>query len=132
MSQIPATITQIQKESSLHIVQFDFQGTILKMMSLELNPNIQVGTKVLLNIKPTHMALAKEFSGEVSYSNQIQAQVQSCEVGKLLASVLLKAHDIALESVITKDSCVRMNIQPNDTLTILIKASELSIAKVLS
>lgn len=131
MSQIIAKVSQIQKEQNLHIVKFDFEGTALKMMSLDLNDKIKIGTKVALNIKPTHMALARDFSGEVSYSNKIQAKVIKVDNGKLLSSIELQVHDVVLESVITSDSSKRMNIKIDDELTILVKASELSISKVL-
>lgn len=131
MSQIIAKVSQIQKEQNLHIVKFDFEGTALKMMSLDLNDKIKIGTKVALNIKPTHMALARDFSGEVSYSNKIQAKVIKVDNGKLLSSIELQVHDVVLESVITSDSSKRMNIKTDDELTILVKASELSISKVL-
>lgn len=131
MSQIIAKVSQIQKEQNLHIVKFDFEGTALKMMSLDLNDKIKIGTKVALNIKPTHMALARDFSGEVSYSNKIQAKVIKVDNGKLLSSIELQVHDVVLESVITSDSSKRMNIKMDDELTILVKASELSISKVL-
>lgn len=131
MSQILAKVSQIQKEQNLHIVKFDFEGTALKMMSLDLNDKIKIGTKVALNIKPTHMALARDFSGEVSYSNKIQAKVIKVDNGKLLSSIELQVHDVVLESVITSDSSKRMNIKTDDELTILVKASELSISKVL-
>lgn len=131
MSQIIAKVSQIQKEQNLHIVKFDFEGTALKMMSLDLNDKIKIGTNVALNIKPTHMALARDFSGEVSYSNKIQAKVIKVDNGKLLSSIELQVHDVVLESVITSDSSKRMNIKIDDELTILVKASELSISKVL-
>jgi molybdopterin-binding protein len=132
MSQIIAHITHIQQEKNLHLVTFDFNTTPLTMMSLELNDTIKVGAKVVLNVKPTHITLVKSFTGEISHSNQIQAKVKHIEEGKLLCAIQLYVHDIVLESITTQASCTRMNLQKDDEVTILIKASELSIAKVLS
>ena len=132
MSALIATIISIENEGNLNIVEFNFLGNTLKMMSLDLNQKVKVGALVSLDIKPTQIALAKEFEGIVSFSNQIKAKVTSCENGKLLSSIQLAIKDVNIESIITAKSSKKMNIQENDELTILIKASDLSIKEVLS
>ncbi len=132
MSQIKATITRIDTVESLNIVTFDFYGTLLKMMSLDLGEEIQVGSKVTLAVKPSHVAIAKEFSGMVSYSNQLKATIQSCNNGKLLSSIELRIEDAMLESIITLDSVLKMDLKAGDEVTAMIKASELSIVDVFN
>jgi len=131
MSQIKAIITQIETVDNLNIVKFDFCGHGLKMMSLGLSSEISVGKEVILSIKPTHIAIGKDFSGLVSYSNQIKAKITSCENGKLLSSIKLSVEDVVLESIITVESTLRMDLKVDDDVTMMIKASELSILKVL-
>jgi molybdopterin-binding protein len=133
MSQIIARIKKINSiDNSLNIVEFDFAGLTLKMMSLDLNKDVQVGKKVQLSVKPTNIAIAKNLSGEISLSNQIVAKIQSIENGVLLSSIILEAKDTSFESIITADSSKRMNLQKNDEVIILIKASDLSIQEVLN
>ena len=132
MSQLIATIKKINSIDNLNIVEFDFHGLTLKMMSLDLNANVQVGKKVKLSIKPTNISLAKNLIGEISLSNQIVATIQSLKNGQLLTSVILKVHDTILESIITVNSSKRMNLQIGEVVTILIKASNLSIGEVLN
>jgi len=131
MSQIKATITQINTVDNLNIVTFDFHGTMLKMMSLDLMSGVEVGKKVMLAVKPTHIAIAKEFTGILSYSNQIKTVVQSCEEGILLTSVKLLAADVLLESIITSQSASIMGLKAGDEVSAIIKASEVSIAGLL-
>lgn len=131
MSQIKAIITCIDSVESLNIVTFDFHGTALKMMSLDLSEEIGVGRKVILAVKPSHIAIAKEFSGIVSYSNQLKATIHSCDNGKLLSSIKLRIEDVMLESIITLDSVLKMDLKAGDEVTAMIKASELSIVEVL-
>ncbi len=131
MSQIKATIIRIETVESLNIVTFDFHGTLLKMMSLDLSDEVQVGKKVTLAVKPSHIAIAKDFSGIVSYSNQLQATIESCNNGKLLSSIRLRVGDVLLESIITFDSVLQMDLKEGDAVTAMIKASELSIVEVL-
>lgn len=132
MSKLIATIKKINSIDNLNIVEFEFLGTTLKMMSLDLSSNIQIGKKVRLSVKPSNISIAKNFTGEISLSNQLVAIIQNIENGKLLSSVSLKISDFLLESIITVDSSKRMNLQIGDEVKILIKASNLSIEEVLN
>jgi molybdopterin-binding protein len=132
MSKLIATIKKINNIDNLNIVEFEFLGTTLKMMSLDLSSNIQIGKKVRLSVKPSNISIAKNFTGEISLSNQLVAIIQNIENGKLLSSVSLKISDFLLESIITVDSSKRMNLQIGDEVKILIKASNLSIEEVLN
>ncbi len=131
MNRFQATITQIESEGSLHIVTFDFEGTQLRMMSLELGAEVRVGSVVILTIKSTYIALAKAFQGEVSYTNLIPATITQIQQGKLLSSIGLDAGGYRLESIITRGSAERMKLVADDKVTMLIKASELSIVEVV-
>jgi molybdopterin-binding protein len=131
MSKIKARIVKIENLENLNIVSFSFFDTTLTMMSLELKEEVQEGKEVLLNIKATTVAIAKNLSGEISYSNQIDTQILSIDMGELLCSICLQKEDIKFESIITAKSAKRLNIQNNDKVTALIKASEISIAEVL-
>lgn len=130
MNKIPATVTQIENVDSLHIVSFDFHGEVLKMMSLELN-NIEVGTRVNLLIKPTHVGIGKNVQGKTSFSNALRGNLVDMERGKLLANIKLKVYDILLESIITMESFRDMDLQLTDELTIFIKSSDIAIAEVI-
>ena len=132
MSQFVATIKKINSIDNLNIVEFDFHGLTLKMMSLDLNADVQVGKKVKLSVKPTNISIAKNLIGEISLSNQIVATIENLENGQLLSSVSLKVHNTLLESIITVDSSKRMNLQIGEVVTILKKASNLSIGEVLN
>jgi len=131
MNTIVAEVKEIKNVDNLNIVKFYFAGTTLSMMSLELNENIKVGAKVKLITKPTHVAIAKDFSGEVSYSNQLDAKIIHVENGELLSSIKIRIWETTLESIITKDSSERMNLHAGDEVTAFIKANELSIVEVL-
>lgn len=132
MSQFVATIKKIDNVDSLNIVEFAFYGVALKMMSLDLNSNMQIGKRVLLSVKPTNIVIGKNLIGDISLANKIVATIEQIENGKLLSSILLKVDDIFLESIITCESSSRMNLQLGDEVTIFIKASDLSIEEVLN
>ena len=131
MSQLNATITAIQKQDSLHIVTFNAQGFELHMMSLELNSNVIVGANVLLGVKASSVAIAKKFCGQLSYSNQLDLEIQEIDEGALLCSLQLASKELQLESIITKASKSRMSLKISDRVTALIKSSDLYIVEVL-
>jgi len=131
MSQFNATITEIQTHDSINIVTFSAHNFILHMMSLELHENIVVGTKVSLGVKASSVAIAKEFNGQLSYSNQLNLKIQEINEGALLCSLQLEFEKFELESIITKASKNRMNLKKSDFVTALIKSSDLYIIEVL-
>lgn len=131
MNKLEATVSKIDSLENLTIVQFDFLGITLSMMSLGLS-NIKVGTKVILNINASHIAIAKDLKGEISLSNKLECIIEKLDKGKLLSSLTLRIKDTKITSIITTNSVNRMNLCQNDKVIALIKASELSIQKVIT
>lgn len=131
MSQFRAIISDIQSEGSIHIVSFRAAGFTLKMISLTLPVNITLHSEVILGVKATAVALAKECSGLLSFSNQPSLEISKIEEGKLLTSLLLVAKDFEIESIITTASKEKMHLQEAQTVTALIKSSDLFIVEVL-
>ncbi len=132
MSYIEVTIKDIQSVDNLNIVKFDLLEDELTMMSLELSNKIIVGKKVKLVVKPTYITIGKKFIGELSISNQLKAKIINIENGKLLSSIILKLHDTILESIITVASSISMDLQIDDEVIVMIKASDLSILEVIN
>ena len=130
MNRLSAVVTDIVGEQNLHIISFDFQGISLSMMGLDLPFGLHVGSSVVLGAKPSHIAIAKNLSGELSYSNQLEATIANIENGKLLSSIILHVKGVSLQSFITCKSSLRMNLQAGDEVKLLIKASELFILEV--
>jgi molybdopterin-binding protein len=101
------------------------------MMSLDIDPKIEIGTKVKLIIKPSHVAIAKDLQGEVSYSNILKSKIISCHNGEVLSSIKLGYFDATIESIITLNSSKRMGLKEGDEVLALIKASEISIGEIV-
>jgi len=132
MSKIIAKVVGIQSVESLNLVSFECRDTILTMVSLELENEISIGREVLLDAKPTSIAVGKNIQGELSYSNQLNVKIASLSAGELLCSLKLQFHDFVLESVITTATQKRINLQANDEVIALINSTDLFIEKVLS
>ncbi|MFT5662411.1 MAG: molybdopterin-binding protein [Sulfurimonas sp.] len=132
MSILRASIKKIQNVENLNLVTFDFNGIDLKMMSLGLGEEVQVGKQVTLAIKPSSIAIAKEFSGKVSYANKIHASILEVNNGELLSSIKLQANGNIFESLITCEVSKQMKLEVGDKVIALLKASELSISEIIS
>ena len=129
MNTLKATITDIKSVDNLNIVTFKSNGLPLKMMSLDLSNSIEIGKDVVLYVKPTAVGIGKNISGMFSYSNRLNAVVESIDNGELLSSIGLRIYNTILESIITVDSSKAMELKVQDEVVVLIKSSDLYIMK---
>ncbi|AXX92313.1 transporter [Malaciobacter molluscorum LMG 25693] len=130
MNNLEATVSKIDTIDNLNIVEFKFYDVTLSMMSLDLY-NIKVNTDVILTIKASNIAIAKEFQGQISLANSIACKIIQLEIGKLLTSIKLKHKNSTFTSIITSKSAKRMNLALNDNVNAVFKSSELSIKEVI-
>lgn len=126
-----ARVKDIKTIDILNIVEFDFNNITLKMMSLELHKEVKLESKVKLLVKPSNVIISKNYIEDISLSNQTLAKIVAIENGELLSSISLKIGDTTFESIITKESSKRLDLQEGNIVNILIKASDLSILRVL-
>jgi len=131
MNTIRAKITKINGIDNINLISFIVEEEEFMMMSLELNPALQVGSEVILGIKATTVSLAKEKNTMLSISNQFPVQITRVDNGALLSSVKFSFSGIGMESIITKSSAIRMELKPEDEVVALVKASDLSIVEIL-
>lgn len=130
MNYLVAKVTNIENTQNLHIVEFEIENQNLYMMSLEI-PNIQVGLSVKLAIKPMSIAIAKRFSGSISFSNKLFATVKKIDAGELLCSVKLDFKENELEAVMTNRAIQNMHLGVDDAVVLFIKASDVFIKEVV-
>ena len=130
MNHINAIITDIKTSKNISIVTFEANGHLLKMMALGLAKPIQVGSKVILGVKASNIAIAKDLRGDFSISNRLHVKIEKINYGELLCAVFFRFDKQLLESIITRDSAETMGLHVDDTIMALIKSSELSIIEV--
>lgn len=130
MNYLDGVVSDIQNSDSLHIAEFEVEDTHLYMMSLEI-PTIHRGLHVRLAIKPLNIAIAKRFSGSISFSNKLFAIVKEINEGELLCSVRVNFKGHELEAVMSKKALENMHLKVGDTVVLFIKASDVFIKEVL-
>jgi len=131
MSHIQADIIQIQNVENLHILTLQSAQNTLSVMSLELNPKIQIGSRVTLTVKPTAVAIAKHSSKDLSFSNQLPSKILSLELGKLLCNLVVAFESYQIESIISTSEAQRMQLQAGMDIVTLINSSDLAIEEIL-
>ncbi|SFV67205.1 TOBE [hydrothermal vent metagenome] len=97
------------------------------MLSLELEPNLKIGTVINLAIKATHVAIAKDLKGLLSLENRLKGTVVSIENGEILSSICLDIEGFLVESIISTESTKMMNLQIDDIIVVLINSADISI-----
>ncbi len=130
MNRIEAIVTDIEYFDNITIVSFEADEQSMRMMSLELDDTIVIGSKVILGIKASNIALAKDLNGLLSISNQLKVTVESLTNGKLLSSIKFSFAGSLIESIITRESSQKMGLQAGEEIIALIKSSELSLLEI--
>ncbi len=131
MSYLIASVVEIQNCDTLHHVKFDCYGYMVSMLSLELPEAIVTGAKVKLVVKASHVTIAKNLSGTLSYANQLPMTIHSVNHGKLLSYVKLQFADIYIESIVLRTVSEKMSLKEGDAVIALMQASEISICEIL-
>jgi len=132
VNRIEARVTSVERHDNITIVSFDAGGQPMRMMALGLTIPVEAGTRVILGAKASHVSLSKYLLGDVSISNRLSAEIDSVEMGALLCSVMLRVGPALIESIITRESAAKMDLLPGDSVTALIKASDLSIVEIVN
>ena len=130
MNRIPAVVTAVESVDGITIVSFQTEGTPMRMMALEMAERVAVGMGVILGVRASGIALATSLGGNLSISNRLDVTVASVTNGELLSSVKVRFGSEVMESIITRESSLRMALQPGDRVTALIKSSDLSILEL--
>jgi molybdate transport system regulatory protein len=66
---------------------------------------------------------------ELSTRNQLRGTVQGVVLGSVMAEVSVDVHGEQLVAAITRHSAERLNLREGDTVTVLVKATEVMLAK---
>lgn len=66
---------------------------------------------------------------ELSARNQLPATVKAIKLGGVMAEITLDVAGYEIVSVITRSSAERLNLQAGDSVTVIIKSTEVMVGK---
>jgi len=127
MNKLTVKVEVIEQVDNLHIVTCQLGCQTLKMLSLELSDSLKVGSTIDLSVKSTNISLAKNFTGKISLVNQLKAKVTAVDNGKLLSSIQVDVEGFTLESLVTLEASMSMELSVDDEVLVLLKGSEVSV-----
>ena len=65
----------------------------------------------------------------ISARNQLRGTIVDVKVGNVMAHIVVKVGDNEIESVITRRSVDEMKLKAGDTVTVIIKSTEVMLSK---
>lgn len=129
MGSLIAKVVSIKSVESLHIVQFEFYGHPLSMITLELNQKISVGTSYSLCVKPSNVILAKSKTQDVTIANQLPCKIIKIQKGMIVSNITLECFEHTLEALITTHRLEAMDLQVEQNMYAYINESDLSLSQ---
>jgi molybdate transport system regulatory protein len=135
MNRLLGTISAIEADDHLALVDATVGPDTFTAMLMETPqqaPYLKVGNTVAVLFKETEVALAKNFSGQISLRNILRGSVRQIRRGDILCEVVLDYQGQSVTSIITTRAVKRLDLQEGDSVSALIKANEVSLMEVQS
>lgn len=130
INEIYAKVTRVITKDNLSFIKFKSFEKEFSMLSLSVN--LGINDEVTISFKPSSVAIAKGNLGLLSYSNQIKTNISNLEIGEILTSIKANFYDFKLESLISTNSAKRLNLELNDEITMLIKATDVFVKEKIN
>ncbi len=128
MNVLKGTIIQIENSGNISMIGCNIQDQLLKAVIINdttsENPlNIQSEIELLIN--ESEIAIAKNISGSHSITNQLHCTVKDITKGDVFSRICLDLDGQYLNSLITTESCEKMNLNQGNEVVALVKANEI-------
>ncbi len=131
MNKIKALIDTIETHDGITRVLLTSGNKKLTAITLELPDFFQIGSEANVIFKETEVGIAKNLSGEISFSNLLQGTVSFVNKGKILSKVNINVDGINIGSIITTNAVEQLSLESGDEVKVFIKATEVSLEEVL-
>ena len=66
---------------------------------------------------------------EISARNQLPGKIVATKLGSIMAEVTVEVDPATIVAAITRSSAEHLNLQPGDSVRVIIKSTEVMIAK---
>lgn len=127
MNKIRTKVEKIAENGGISKIEGRFGAQKLVAVALELPSHIAEGKEAFFVFKETEVGLAKNLSGEISFSNRFEGRIARVETGSMLAKISIDIEGANISSIITSDAAKRLNLASGDVVTAFVKATEVSI-----
>jgi molybdopterin-binding protein len=130
VNKIRAIVKSIETVEGITKIVSTFDKNNIKAITLEPPINIKIDNEAFFIFKETEVGIAKNLSGEISFSNIYEGKIVTLEIGKILSKVIIAVGSEKIGSIITTDAAKRLGLKPDDTVQAFVKATEVSMEAV--
>jgi molybdopterin-binding protein len=130
MNKIKATIESIETVEGITKIVSVFGEKTITAITLEPPSAIKIGNEAFFIFKETEVGIAKNLSGEISFSNIYEGKIVSLEIGKMLSKIVVVVGSEKIGSIITTGAAKRLELAVEDTVQAFVKATEVSMEAV--
>ena len=133
-NQLRGTVSTIVTGGVMAEVTVDVDGNelvaVITRHSVE-RLDLQDGDEVTVLVKATEVMLAKGSTrhDELSTRNQIPGKVKAITLGSVMAEATVAVDDNDIVAAVTRQSVERLGLREGDDVLVLVKATEVMLAK---
>ncbi len=130
MNRLKGKILAIQRSGELVRADIECADTMLTafvMGSAQEGFLEKEGSEVWVLFKESEVALAKDFSGQISLRNRFEGRIESIERAELLAQIVIRYGEDTIISIISRRACDAMELKTGESVTALVKANEITL-----
>ena len=144
MNILQGNIIEITTENEISLVKIDAGGQVLTSIVIDTpegSAYLKIGHPVRLLFKETEVMIAVTSPLAISVQNRIECRIREITTGKLLCDLGLdilnnpaSSGDLPgnsnrqIRSIITRNACEQLSLQPGDKVTALIKTNEVTLS----
>ncbi len=128
MNILKGKISTIENKGNISLVNCMINNQLLQAVVIGNKSTMNYlldDNKIELLINASEIALAKNINGVFSISNQLLCKVNSIKQGDFFTRVQLNLEGQIFYSLVTTESCLKMDLKIGDQVTALIKANEI-------
>lgn len=134
MNSLSGHITHIETSGNLSVVQVAVDEQItLKSIVIETPETasyLRVGTAISVLFKETEVIISIGETDTISLQNKIPAKIRHIEQGKLLSKLTLETAKGNIESIISTNSVLKLELEPGKNVTAMIKLNEVMLREI--
>lgn len=120
-------IAGIRESGSIHYLSIDCTGTVIKVLTLELDERFSAGTSVNLLFKENCVIVLKSETS-VSIVNCLPSRVVSIKTGKILSEMGLETPVGNITALMISEQVLKMGLEIGSDVFSLINASEIALS----
>lgn len=131
MNMVKGVIKSIKSCGGINSVEVSIDGKYkFTADTMELKDEFREGSEVILLFKEFDVIISKSKNLLLSVENQFDCTVEEINSGEIFTEIKLRSLFGGITSIISSESCRRLNLQRDCAVICCIKATEISFAEL--